>query len=192
MQPASVRRGGETEHEGLQALHPTTLQELSVERIVVDPRLVSNSLVSKCTLCKQTLIAKKQGLTQISFRKSQSVKGFVVTAFESRAKGQRKQQALCLECVKRHIGCVTVTSLTVSVTEESAQIWFERSSPADAWRQQKSLLGEEIVAACNLKEEEAWHEFSGRCTSTAAEAAVNKGRHAGEIPRKASIQTVRK
>ncbi|GAQ92236.1 hypothetical protein KFL_009530030 [Klebsormidium nitens] len=103
------------------------------------------------------------------------------------AKGQRKQQALCLECVKRHIGCVTVTSLTVSVTEESAQVWFERSLPADAWRQQKSLLGEEIVAL-QVKEEEARHEFSGRCSATAAETAVNRGRHAGEIPRKAPIQ----
>ncbi|GAQ88997.1 hypothetical protein KFL_004770040 [Klebsormidium nitens] len=65
----------------------------------------------------------------------------------------------------------------------AAEVWFERSAPAESWRQVKVLLSEDVVAL-QAKGEEARLAAGGHRASTAAEAALNRGRRVGEVARK--------
>ncbi|GAQ90243.1 hypothetical protein KFL_006170110, partial [Klebsormidium nitens] len=63
----------------------------------------------------------------------------------------------------------------------SAEVWFQRKTPeAWAWRQLKELRGEEIR---NLQVKAEEERPGGRRKTTAAQAAVNRGRKVGEIAR---------
>ncbi|GAQ91154.1 hypothetical protein KFL_007360010, partial [Klebsormidium nitens] len=63
------------------------------------------------------------------------------------------------------------------------EIWFDRTAqPTGSWRQQKVLAGEEVIRLQTLDAKS--REAAGRKRSrSAAEAALNRGRQAGEIPR---------
>ncbi|GAQ80248.1 hypothetical protein KFL_000490380 [Klebsormidium nitens] len=173
------------------SLHPATQREVDCGNIIVDPRaygtIPANSLATKCPLCKQTLVTKDH---QLSFRKNHALKGFAISSPDSVAKGQRKRQPLCLECVKRHLGPVTqcANKLTISVARTnrdsvvSTEVWFQRKTLGEAWSQLKDLSGEEIG---DMREgaEEGRLAFSGNRSSTAAQAAVNRGRKVGETAR---------
>jgi hypothetical protein len=188
MQPTpgfSVARSNISTH----SLHPASQREVNCGNIIVDPRaygtIPANSLATKCPLCKQTVLTKDY---QLTFRKSQALKGFAISSPESVAKGQRKRQPLCLECVKRHFGPVTQCGdkLTISVARTnrgsagSVEIWFQRKSLGEEWSQLKELSGEEIG---NLREKAEEERPGGRRKTTAAQAAVNRGRKVGETAR---------
>jgi hypothetical protein len=126
------------------------------------------------------------------------VRGFTISAADSFVKGQRKRKPICLECVKRYYGPVAqcANKLTVTVARRSrdsvgsAEIWFQCQTQEEAWSQLKELSGEEVG---NLEEkaEEDRLAFSGHRKSTAAQAALNRGRKAGEIPRSGARVVVR-
>ncbi|GAQ86810.1 hypothetical protein KFL_003120160 [Klebsormidium nitens] len=186
--PASAPAAGTPSAALLQAFHPATLKAISRGDFVVDPKLLSlDSLASKCALCKQSLIRPNANGCELDFRKGQELKGFAVSDPSSRVKGQRKEQPVCLECVKNLIGPVSTTSTAATVVRRGwvgpAEVWFERTAVAEPWRQVKVLLGEDVVAL-QAKGEEARLAIGGRRASTAAEAALNRGRKVGEAARK--------
>lgn len=179
-------------------LHPVTQRQVQTGNSIVDPSRLESivSLATKCVLCRQTLIAKHADGYQLTFPKSHSLKGFAVTERDSRVKGQRKDQPLCLQCLGRHFGFVSESAdrLGISIARVGrvgpAEVWFQRSSPAEPWRQLKTLLGEELKPLI-LREEQAKQAFGGRRGGTAAEAALNRGRKAGEIARGTAPPAVR-
>lgn len=64
------------------------------------------------------------------------------------------------------------------------EVWFDRiAQPTDSWRQQEILLGDEVIRlqTMDAKSREA---AGGKRSKSAAEGALNRGRQAGEIPRK--------
>ncbi|GAQ91350.1 hypothetical protein KFL_007700070, partial [Klebsormidium nitens] len=91
-------------------------------------------------------------------------------------------------CVKRHFGPVTQCGdkLTISVARTnrgsagSDEVWFQRKSLGEEWRQLKELSGEEIG---NLREKAEEERPGGRRKTIAAQAAVNRGRKVGETAR---------
>jgi hypothetical protein len=197
---AGLLRAQSAEVHALQALHPQAQKKVLEGKVVVDPVKISaaaiGNLATKCVICKQTLIAKHAEGYQLAFPKSHLLKGFAVTERDSRVKGQRKDQPFCLQCVGRQYGQVLESADRLAITVARvgwvgpAEVWFERSSSAQPWRQLKALLAAELQPLIS-REQEAKQAFGGRRTSTAAEAALNRGRNAGEIPRAKAPSAVR-
>jgi hypothetical protein len=165
---------------------PTSWKQVSTGKFVIDPRLLTaDSTAFKCAICKQPLLSSKNGVCQISFRKSQQAgrSGFVIFC---KVKGSGKSQPLCIACIERWVGRVLVTKTSINVAPAGwvgpAEVWFARIEPTDSWRQQRVLLGEEVIRLqmMNAKSMEA---AGGERIKSAAEAALNRGRQAGEIPR---------
>jgi hypothetical protein len=76
--------------------------------------------------------------------------------------------------------------LTVGVLSagwvDPPEVWFDRiAQPTDSWRQQKMLLGDEVIRlqTMDAKSREAADEKRNKST---AKGALNRGRQAGEIP----------
>lgn len=166
---------------------PTSWNQVSSGRFIIDPRLlVVDSTAFKCAICKQSLLSSKNGVCQISFRKSQqrNLSGFIISN-----KGSGKNQPLCLACMERWVGKVSVTTITVGVSPTGwvgpPEVWFDRTAQAtgnNSWHQRKVLLGEEVV---RLQTMDAMSKAAagGKRSNSAAKAALNRGRQAGEIPR---------
>jgi hypothetical protein len=82
---------------------------------------------------------------------------------------------------------VLLTKTSISVAPAGwvgpTEIWFARTEPTDSWRQQRVLLGEEVIRLQMMKAKNM-EAAGGKRIKSAAEAALNRGRQAGEIPRK--------
>ncbi|GAQ77801.1 hypothetical protein KFL_000040010 [Klebsormidium nitens] len=80
--------------------------------------------------------------------------------------------------------CADNLTITVGRTNRgsagSVEVWFQRKSLGAEWRQLKKLSGEEVG---NLREKAEEERPGGRRKTTAAQAAVNRGRKAGETAR---------
>jgi hypothetical protein len=166
---------------------PTSWEQVSTGKFIIDPRLLTaDSTASKCAMCKQSLLSSKNGVCQISFRKSQLANrsGFVISG---KVKGSGKSQPLCLAYIERWVGKVLVTKTSISAAPAGwvgpAEVWFARTEPTGSWHQKKVLLGEEV---CRLQKLDAQSRKAAgaKRSRCAAEAALNKGRDAGQIPRK--------
>jgi hypothetical protein len=102
-------------------------------------------------------------------------------------KGSGKSQPVCIACIERWVGRVLVTKISINVAPAGwvgpAEAWFARTQPTDSWRQQRVLLGEEVIRL-QMMDAKSRDAAGGKRTKSAAEAALNRGRQAGEIPRK--------
>jgi hypothetical protein len=166
---------------------PTSWKQVSTGKFITDPRLLTaDSTAFRCALCKQSLLSYKSGVCQISFRKSQQAgrSGFVISG---KLKGSGKSQPVCIACIERWVGRVLVTKTSINVAPAGwmgpAEVLFARTESTDSWGQQRVLLGEEVIRLqmINAKSMEA---AGGKRIKSAAVAALNRGRQAGEIPRK--------
>jgi hypothetical protein len=166
---------------------PTSWKQVSTGKFVIDPRLLTaDSTAFKCAIYRQSLLSTKNGICQISFQKSQQAgrSGFAVS---TKVKGSGKNQPMCLACIERWVGTVTVTKTVVGVLPAGwvgpPEVWFDRTQHTDPWRQRKILLGEEVMRlqTMNAKSMEA---AGGKRIKSAAEAALTRGRQAGQIPQK--------
>lgn len=172
-----VESCSQTKVPGSARFCPTSWKQVSTGKFIIDPRLLTaDSTAFKCAICKQSLLSSKNGVCQISFRKSQLANrsGFVVS---SKVKGSGKNQPVCLSCIERWVGRVLVTKTSISVEPAGwvgpAEVWFARTESTDSWRQQKVLLGEEVsrVQKLDAQSREAAGAKRSKC---AAEAALNK------------------
>jgi hypothetical protein len=166
---------------------PTSWKQVSTGKFVIVPRLLTaDSTAFQCAICKQSLLSSKNGVCQINFRKSQQAarSGFVISG---KVKNSGMSQPVCIACIERWVGRVLLTKTSISVAPDGwvgpAEVWFARTEPTDSWRQQRVLLGEEVIRLqmMNTKSREA---TGGKRSKSAAEAALNRGRQAGQIPRK--------
>jgi hypothetical protein len=102
-------------------------------------------------------------------------------------KGSGKSQPVCIACIERWVGRVLLTKTSISVARAGwvgpAEVWFARTEPTDSWRQQRALLGEEVIRL-QLMDAKSREAAGGKRTKSAVEAALNRGRQAGQIPRK--------
>jgi hypothetical protein len=166
---------------------PTSWKQVSTGKFIIDPRLLTaDSTAFKCAICKQSLLSSKNGVCRISFRKSQQAgrSGFVISG---KMKGSGKSQPVCIACIERWVGRVLVTKTSINVAPAGwvgpAEAWFARTEPTDSWRQQRVLLEEEVIWL-QMMDAKSRDAAGGKRTKSAAEAALNRGRQAGEIPRK--------
>jgi hypothetical protein len=95
---------------------------------------------------------------------------------------------VCIACIERWVpGRVLITKTTISVAPAgwvgSAEVWFARTEPTDSWRQQRILLGEEVIRL-QMMDAKSREAAGGKRSKSAAEAALNRGRQTGQIPRK--------
>jgi hypothetical protein len=166
---------------------PTSWKQVATGKFVIDPRLLTaDSTAFKCAICKQSLLSTKNGICQISFRKSQQAGrcGFVISG---KVKGSGQSQPVCIACIERWVGRALLTKTSISAAPAGwmgpAEGWFARIERTDSWRQQRVLLGEEVIRLqmMNAKNMEA---AGGKRIKSAAEGALNRGRQAGQIPRK--------
>jgi hypothetical protein len=128
----------------------------------------------------------KNGVCRISFRKSHQAgrSGFVISG---KMKGSGKSQPVYIACIERWVGRVLVTKTSINVAPAgwvgSAEAWFAHTEPTDSWRQQRVLLEEEVIRL-QMMNAKSMESAGGKRIKSAAEAALNRGRQAGQIPRK--------
>jgi hypothetical protein len=95
-----------------------------------------------------------------------------------KVKGSGKSQPVCIACIERWVGRVLLTKTSISVAPAGwvgqAEVWFARTDSTSSWRQQRVLLGEEVIRL-QMMNAKSMESAGGKRIKSAAEAALNRG-----------------